>query len=226
MKKILLLLSIITGLFSDCKQDVFIASDSAKNAGEYAVEGNHKYALIETEMAIMYTEQALSSCNLEEVGSEKMEELSKNLSSLLQTKKKIVKIITPEKAEKIVRGVRGEPYQPDVQQMGGSKKMVISFDYYKKDGAVYFRGTTNLPENTQIGITFDGDLMPYKIYTKEDGSFESQRIGVLRGKYKIGILIYNNQFWQTKDVLKKLKKYYGYGSKKEGCATVTKTYSF
>ncbi len=71
-----------------CKQDMVYASSSAENATDYALKGNHKYALIEVKEAIVGTEQALESCK-GKVNSGKMDELSKNLSSLYETKKLI-----------------------------------------------------------------------------------------------------------------------------------------
>ncbi len=72
----------------NCNRAMIYASSSAENAEDYALKGNHKYALIEVKEAIIGTEQALESCK-GKVNSEKMAELSKNLSSLYETKKKI-----------------------------------------------------------------------------------------------------------------------------------------
>ncbi|MCK5538134.1 MAG: hypothetical protein KAI79_15010, partial [Bacteroidales bacterium] len=71
-----------------CKQDMVYASSSAENATDYALKGNHKYALIEVKEAIIGTAQALESCK-DKVESYKIDELSKNLSSLNVTKKQI-----------------------------------------------------------------------------------------------------------------------------------------
>lgn len=71
-----------------CKQDMVYASSSAKNATDYASKGNHKYALIEIKEALLGTQLALESCK-GNVDTLKMDELSKNLSSLNKTRKKI-----------------------------------------------------------------------------------------------------------------------------------------
>lgn len=88
MNKIVITLLLTTVLFSNCKMDMLLAESGAENAVDFALKGNHKYALIEVNEAITYTKQALTSCK-GQVSSLKMEELSKNLSSLYQTKKKI-----------------------------------------------------------------------------------------------------------------------------------------
>lgn len=72
----------------NCNRDMVYASSSAENAEDYALKGNHRYALIEVKEAISGTEQALESCK-DKVDTEKMDELSKNLSSLYKTKKLI-----------------------------------------------------------------------------------------------------------------------------------------
>ena len=195
MKKILLLLAIITGLFSDCKTDMVIASSSAESAVDYAERGNHKYTLIETHLAIVFTKKALVSCKIEKVSSQKMEELSKNLSSLLQTKAKIVQIITPEKAKKIIRSVWSEEDRPVVeQQIEASHKIEVKLKYSRRGVKTYFEGTTNLPEHTRIGIELDDKGTDFNIYIKEDGSFVSA-VGFsdlgkpFVGKHKIAICL-------------------------------------
>ncbi len=90
MKKIILVLLITIGLFADCDMDVMYANSSAINAVDYAQKGNHKYALIEVNEAIMSTKQALDSCK-EKISSHKMDELQKNLSSLYATREQIKK---------------------------------------------------------------------------------------------------------------------------------------
>jgi len=70
-----------------------VAVDSgAVNAADYASKGNHKYALIEINEAITYANYALESCK-DEISSDEMHELSKNISSLKDTKMKIEKIM-------------------------------------------------------------------------------------------------------------------------------------
>ena len=92
MKKIIMILFLTTGLFSsDCKIHMTAADSGAENAVDYALKGNHKYALIEINLAIEYTEYALESCK-GEINSDEMDELSKNLASLKDTRKKIVSI--------------------------------------------------------------------------------------------------------------------------------------
>ncbi len=110
------------------------------------------------------------------------------------------------------------------------KKIEITLRYYKKDIKTYFTGITNLPKNTKIGIQLNDRGADFNIYIKEDGSFISAgftNMGrVLYGDNKVEVLVYNNNSWQTKDILEKLKEYYGYGFVGEGHATIVKNYSF
>ena len=86
-----MMLFLTTGLFSsDCKIHMVSANSGAENAVDYALRGNHKYALIEINLAIEYTGYALESCK-GEFSSDKMDELSQNLSSLKDTRKQIEK---------------------------------------------------------------------------------------------------------------------------------------
>lgn len=229
MNKILLLIFIATQLFSDCKTDMIVASSSAESAVDYASERNHKYALIDTHLAIVFTKKALVSCKLEEVSSHKMEELSKNFASLLQTKAKIVQIITPEKAKQIIRSVWSEENQPVVEQQAeASHKIEVTLKYSRRGVKTYFEGTTNLPEHTRIGIELDDKGTDFNIYIKEDGSFVSA-VGFsdlgkpFVGKHKVAIIVYSNQRAQPKDVQKKLEEL---GVKDEGEAKIIRHYSF
>ena len=88
MKKILIILLLTAGLFANCKTDMVSASSGAENAVDYAQNGNHKYALIEVNLALEYTKYALDSCQ-GIISSYEMDELIKNISSLCKTQKKI-----------------------------------------------------------------------------------------------------------------------------------------
>ncbi len=230
MKKIIAVLFFITGLFADCKMDMVLASSGAENAVDYAQKGNHRYALIEVEIAITYTEQALDSCK-DEVGSYKMRELSTNLSSLIETKKKIEDNIVPTEEERILREFKASQnttQNTDTYRMDGAKKIKVSLESYQVGTLRYFMGETNLPKNTKIGIRLNDRAADFKIYIKEDGSFDSvgfsDRGRALKGKHKVEVLIYNS--WQTKAIMEKLKKYYGYGLSSEGHAVIIKNYYF
>lgn len=111
-----------------------------------------------------------------------------------------------------------------------TKQIEVTLEYYTQDTLTYFTGTTNLPENTKIGIRLNDKASDFEIYIKEDGSFLStgfsDRGGVLSGNYKVEVMIYSNISWQTKEIIEKLKNYYGYGLVKEGHASIVKHYSF
>jgi len=94
-------------------------------------------------------------------------------------------------------------------------KLKISINYHSLNGKIYFTGKTNLPQDTKIGIRLNDKASDFKIYIKHDGSYKSTGFSELdrplHGKYKVELMLFRNQFWQTKKILKKLDDYYGYG---------------
>ncbi|MFK5976291.1 MAG: hypothetical protein QM493_07280, partial [Sulfurovum sp.] len=104
------------------------------------------------------------------------------------------------------------------------KQIKITMNYYKRGIKTYFKGKTNLPQNTKIGITINNRASDFKIYIQKDGSFISSGFSngnqSLEKNTKVEILVYNNIHWQNKKILEKLKKYYGYGLVKVGNASI------
>lgn len=87
--KFIMLFMLTLELFANCSSDMMLSNSGAKNAIDYAKKGNHKYAVIEINEAITYSEQALDSCK-GEVSNSEMKQLSKNIDSLKIIKKKIL----------------------------------------------------------------------------------------------------------------------------------------
>jgi len=98
-------------------------------------------------------------------------------------------------------------------------KLNISIRYFTLNGKTYFIGKTNLPKGTKIGIQLNNRASDFQIYISSNGEYESIGFSNLNkpliGKYKVEIMIYNNQAWQTKEIINKLNHYYGYGLDKE-----------
>lgn len=87
-------------------------------------------------------------------------------------------------------------------------------------GKVYFKGKTNLPPGTKIGVNLsassDGySAQSYNIIIEKDGAFVSEGFTnkgrPLSGNYTAEVIAYANGAWQNRDIIEKLREFTGHG---------------
>lgn len=113
----------------------------------------------------------------------------------------------------ILEGIETKEFEEDLSP----KKIKFEIDHRTENGLVYITGTTNLPENTKLGVRIENNKGYYatdlKVYTDSEGNFSSNGFSnkgkKLIGKYEVEVITYFNKVWQKTKMLEMLNLYEG-----------------